>query len=300
MLFLSRAVPARRVAALLAALALCLTCSIALGEAPAEARAPLNVLLIGVDGYDASDAGRSDVMLLLRADPAGGEVRMVSFLRDLYVPISGHGKARLNAAYFYGGAALLKKTLSQCFGVTVDRTVTVNFALAAELIDQLGGVEVEVSPEELSPLNDVLAAYNLKIGLGATDGALRESGLHLLNGRQVLSYCRIRKLDSDFQRTDRQRRVLASAAAKLSDMSFFSLARLVAANLGKVQTDLSLGDVNALLPLLTAGKAPEMASAQVPFPGTCADQVIDGMQVLQPDLKRNARKLQRFLTGGAE
>lgn len=291
--FAPRAIWLRRAVAL--ALALCLAW--AAPAAHGESGKALNVLLIGVDGYDPEDGGRSDAMMLLRLDPDKGEARLASFLRDAYVTIPGHGGGRLNAAYFYGGEALLKKTLSQAFGVTVDRTVRVDFALAAELTDALGGVEVEVSPEELPRLNETLAAYNLNVGLEASDGAVAESGLQLLNGRQALSYCRIRKLDSDFKRASRQRRVLEAAIEKLSEASFLSLTRLITASLGKVKTDLTLKDVNSLLPLITGKEKPAFASAQVPFPGTCADAVIDGMEVLEVDFGANKRKLSRFLAG---
>ncbi|MEG2252665.1 MAG: LCP family protein, partial [Clostridia bacterium] len=98
---------------------------------PAMAEGTFNLLLVGTDSYQPDT-------------PETGDIRLVSFLRDLYVPIPNHGKTRLNAAYFYGGAELLTATLQNNFGVRVDRTMAVNFSLMADLIDQIGGVDVEV------------------------------------------------------------------------------------------------------------------------------------------------------------
>ena len=99
--------------------------------------APFSVLLIGVD--TAGEAGRSDVMMLASVDPEAGDIRLVSFLRDLYVSIPGHGKDRLNAAYFYGGEALLKRTLEENFGVSVDHTLTAHFPTLVSAVDLMGG-----------------------------------------------------------------------------------------------------------------------------------------------------------------
>lgn len=280
----------RRLMAIVLVLTLCFSIS------AARAASPMNVLLIGVDAYGESGEGRSDAMLLLRVDGDHKEVRMLSFLRDLYVPIPGHGKTRLNAAYFYGGEALLRKTLAKNFDVTIDRTVTVNFSMLAELIDAVGGVEIDLTEAELPYLNDVLKAYNKKSGLSSTHGLVTEAGVQLLDGKQALSYSRIRKLDSDFKRADRQQAVLKAMLAQLTTLDFFTLARLVASQLSKVRTDLSLWDINDLLPLITAGNELTLRSAQVPFTGTFSDETINGMQVLSADLSRNARKIQTFWT----
>lgn len=281
----------KRMAAFLAGLCvLCLLAGAALGEESA-----LNLLLIGTDTYEEDAAGRSDAMLLMRIEPKSKEVRLVSFLRDLYVPIPGCGSTRLNAAYYFGGEELLKTALSKNFGVSVDRTVKVNFSLLADVIDWMGGVELEVSPQELTALNDVLRSYNRKMGLGVTHGLLENSGLQRLDGKQALSYSRIRKLDSDFKRVGRQQAVLQAMGRQMKELSFFQLARLATLCLGKVRTDLTLADINRLLPLLGGEEEIRLSAACVPFEGTYTDETVNGMQVLKPDLSRNRRKLQSFL-----
>ena len=166
------------------------------------------LLLIGTDAYTLKDAGRSDTMVLVQVDTSTCEVKLVSFLRDLFVQIPEHGKTRLNAAYVYGGESLLRQTLADRFGVTADRSLAVNFSVMVDLIDQIGGVQVEVSERERKQLNSILKFYNTKNKFPQRDELLEQSGLQTLTGKQALCYSRIRKIDSDFMRTSRQRKVL--------------------------------------------------------------------------------------------
>ena len=265
-----------------------------LGTACAQMQ-PLNILLIGVDTIREETNGRSDAMILVRADPEGGEARMVSFLRDLYVAIPGVGKTRLNAAYYYGGEQLLKETLQRNFGVEIDRTVTVYFSMLAELVDQLGGVEIDVSPRELAQLNNILNDYNDSYGLSG--GQVDQAGLQRLNGKQALCYSRIRKIDSDFQRTSRQQAVIAAMLRQAQTLDRWQLFWLALQNLPRVRTDLSLGDIAQLLPLVTNAQQLELQTARVPFDGAYADETINGMMVLTPNLERNRAKLHAFLNG---
>lgn len=256
--------------------------------------APFTVLLIGVD--TAAEAGRSDVMMLASIDPEAGSIRLVSFLRDLYVTIPGHGKDRLNAAYFYGGEALLKRTLEENFGVSADHTLTAHFPTLVRAVDLMGGLEVDITEAEREQLNKILQDYNRQVGLSQNDGLLEEAGTQLLGGRQALSFCRIRKIDSDFQRTGRQQRLVQSAAERLVTLEPLPLIRLALALLSEVETDLELGDLAALAPLL-GGDALDIQGAHVPFDGTYADETIGGMMVLTPDLAANRSQLKRFLEG---
>ena len=254
--------------------------------------APFSVLLIGVD--TAGEAGRSDVMMLASVDPEAGDIRLVSFLRDLYVSIPGHGKDRLNAAYFYGGEALLKRTLEENFGVSVDHTLTAHFPTLVSAVDLMGGLEVDITEAEREQLNKILQDYNRQVGLSQNDGLLEEAGTQLLGGRQALSFCRIRKIDSDFQRIGRQQRLLQSAAERLEALEPLPLIRLALTLLSEVETDLELRDLAALAPLLGQEDL-EIRGAHVPFDGTYADETISGMMVLTPDLSANRSQLRRFL-----
>ena len=265
----------------------CMALMLLIPVALAEER--LNVLLIGVDQAQSGQNGRSDTMMLASIDPAQGSVRLVSFLRDLYVPIPGHGRSRLNAAYFYGGERLLKETLEKQFGVTIDRTVTVRFSVLEELVNQLGGIEIELEEKERVHLNRLLEEA------GLTNEVLTQAGIQRLNGRQALMYSRIRKIDDDFHRTSRQQTVIAAMLGQMAGMSRWELFRLAVSHLNKVDTDLSIGDLSRLAPLFGKLSDLKIQTAHVPFEGTFSDETVNGMMVLQANTEANRRKLEAFL-----
>lgn len=208
-----------------------------LGTSPGRRESLLQILAHRGRRLRDADRGRSDTMVLVQADPAAGSVRALSFLRDLYVAIPGCGTTRLNAAYSFGGEKLLKTTLKNNFGVEIDRTVTVSFDSLCHIVDALGGVELEVTEAEREQLNGILAAYNRGLKLNPSDGRLKQSGRVRLSGKQALSYSRIRKMDSDFQRAGRQQKVLAAMLESAKQMNFFTLARLAWTCLREVRTD---------------------------------------------------------------
>ena len=254
-----------------------------------------NLLLIGEDASANEENGRSDAMLLAQITPASGDVKLVSFLRDLYVPVPGHGNTRLNAAYFYGGEDLLRETLTECFGVRIDRTLAVDFATMAGLIDQIGGVELEVTEQEKTELNSILATHCLAEEIPVDGRLLEGSGLVTLDGLQALSYSRMRSLDSDFGRVERQQMVLVALLERLTTLDGFTLLGLAMGNMRNVKTDLSFGDLLHLVPLLSREGGLRLRSARVPFDDTCRDVQVDGMWVLECDIAANAGRLKAFL-----
>lgn len=276
----------RRISALVLAVALWL------GTAQAQTQA-MNILLIGVDAAPEGENGRSDAMLLVQADPEDGSIRMVSFLRDLYVSIPGVGQTRMNAAYTHGGEELLKKTIQQNFGVSIDRTVTVHFSMLTDLVDQLGGIEVEITEKEREQINRIIREHNAAgKGIGSE---VPMAGVQRLDGLQTLCFSRIRKIDGDFQRTARQQAVIAAMLAQASTLTPWQLIGLAIQNLPRIQTDLSFADICALLPLVRQLGEMEIATAHVPFLGAFTEETISGMMVLRPDLNRCRRELQAFL-----
>ena len=253
------------------------------------------ILLIGTDAYTLKQAGRSDTMILLQVNTRSRDIKMVSFLRDLFVKIPGHGKTRLNAAYVYGGVDLLKQTLESNFGVTVDRTLTVNFSLMVELVDRIGGVQVEVSERERKQLNSILKFYNTHNGYKERDQLLTESGVQRLTGKQALCYSRIRKIDSDFARTSRQRKVLEGVYQSVKELDGLTLAGILTETLAQVKTDMTLADAVALVPVLIKLNDVEFDELTIPIKGGYSSETISGMMVLVPNLKKNTSAIAEFL-----
>ena len=279
---------------LAAAMGLCMMMTLMPASASAAGSA-INVLLIGVDSAAKDQRGRSDTMMLVRVDPENGMIRMASFLRDLYVNVPGVGKTRLNAAYHYGGEALLKETIATNFEVSIDRTVTVGFSLLCDLVDEIGGIEVEITEKEVPHFNDTVRDYNADYGL--TGGAVKEAGIHRLDGKQALCFSRMRKLDNDFKRTSRQQMVISALLTRMSQMSRWELLRIALKNLNRVETDLTFGEVASLAPMLAKLSEMDIQAAHVPFEGAYSDETVNGMMVLVPNLTVCRSKLVDFLKG---
>ena len=159
----------------------------------------INILLIGQDRREDETRARSDSMILCTFHKSEKKLTMTSFLRDTYVKIPGYGQNRINVAYAAGGMPLLNKTLENNFGVHIDGNVEVDFHQFADIVDLLGGVEVDLRNDEAQWVN-------------RETGSSLSEGTNLLNGQQALAYARIRKLDADgdFSRTNRQRKVITA------------------------------------------------------------------------------------------
>lgn len=255
------------------------------------------ILLIGTDTYTVKGRGRSDVIMLAQLDPKAKTVKLVSFLRDMYVKIPGKGSTRINAAYAYGGPELLLKTLKANFGIEPDAYVSVNFSRMANLIDAIGGVEVEVSSRELTQLNGILQYYNRQMGKNQNSGLVKKAGRQTLTGKQALSFSRIRKIDSDFARTDRQRTVVEAAFHKVMQLSWDEIGELVLDNMDNVVTNISAADAIRLIPTALTAKEATFETLQIPAKGAYASKMISGMAVLVPSLTKNLDALNDFLYG---
>ena len=246
----------------------------------------VNILLIGEDRRENESVARSDSMILCTFNKTSGTLTLTSFLRDLYVPIPGRGSDRINAAYAYGGAPLLKKTLVENFGVTIDGAVEVDFSQFAEVIDALGGVEITLRADETEVVN-------------METGSALEAGTHILSGSQALAYARIRSLDSDgdFSRTNRQRTLLSALINSYKTAGFSTIVGLLQNILPMISTDMTESRLlllaMELFPLISDLK---VSSQSIPAPGTYADKTINGMAVLVADMDA-ARQLLRETTG---
>ncbi len=149
---------------------------------------------------DASERGRSDSIIILSIDYVHNKLKLSSVMRDTYVYVEGHGNTKINHAYAYGGPVLAIKTLNSNFDLNIKDFVAVDFEGFKKIIDILGGVEIEIKDYEL-PTMETVGIY--------------EAGIYNLNGEQALAYSRIRKQGSgDYERTDRQRRVLEALFRK--------------------------------------------------------------------------------------
>ena len=232
-----------------------------------------NILLIGAD-KEKGGASRSDSMMIASINSKTGKVTIVSILRDTHVEVPGHRESKINAAHTWGGPNLLIQTIEQNFGIKIDDYATLNFDMFEALVDGIGGVEVEVSEGEASHMNSYF-----KLGSSGKADKVEAGESVYLNGYQALCYARIRKLDSDFQRTERQQKIIGAIINKVKgDLNPAGIPKLMdtAKSVAPyIETTLSEGDVLSLLMSMTSCVAKSggdissiMVSAQLPFEGT--------------------------------
>ena len=258
-----------------------------------------NILLIGNDSRNADEGGRSDAMILVSISSRTNSIHLTSLLRDIYVDIPGHEGNRLNAAYAYGGPELLMETLEENFDIEVNRYMLVNFQAFANLVDAVGGVNLELSNEEVQYVNGYLVEYNQlegrPEGTDYLDSSL--SGTIHLNGPQALAYCRNRYIGSDFARTERQRKVVAAAVKNAPLALVANGSELIEGVMSNITTNLTKTELSGLMMQAPMMITYDMVSGSIPLDGTYSNANIRGMAVLEVDFEANKQYIREEIYG---
>lgn len=255
---------------------------------------PFNVLLLGVDVLN-DGAQRSDTMMIASID--GKTLRLTSIQRDMIAEIDGHGKNRINAAYAFGGPELAMRTVNEALDLNIMRYVVVDFTVLVKLVDALGGVEVNVSEAEMNHINqNVWKSRKVFAPLGYKAEELTEYGENItLNGLRALGYARIRKLDSDFMRTSRQRAVIRAMLKKLRSKLWNPAVVIdfVSVGLSGMETNLSP------IELISLGEkalfSSESDQLRLPVDGSFSD---NGSSLTVTDRNANITRFREFVYGG--
>lgn len=264
-----------------------------------ENKKVFNILLIGCDAREEGGRGRSDSIILISINKESEQLIATSIMRDIYVEIPGHGNNRINAAYAYGGADLLVETVEKNFKIQIDRYASVDFFVFMDIVDQMGGVDLEISDEEFLVANAYINELNVLLDEPYGTDWLPGGGPHHLNGKQALGYSRIRYVgDADFERTKRQRTVLEQIFNKVKDYNLIELNSLLNIILPEITTDLTEGEAITLALSMNAYKKYDLKQYRLPYDGTWRDMRIKGMSVLGIDFETNIQNLKRDLYAG--
>lgn len=246
-----------------------------------------NILFIGSDARSEIAGMRSDTMILFSIDTKNKKIKLTSFLRDSYVCIPSTGNYRkLNAACSSGGAQLVIDTIEYNFKTKIDSYVLVDFEVFTKFIDLLGGLDVpDVSAAEAKYLRDKVKIVYAK------------EGDNHFSGAATLWYCRIRYLDNDFKRTERQRKVISAIINQVSHTSPTKLFSIVEEIMPMITTDISR---NELLSLAMGAAFKylryDIVQHQIPADGTWSNAKVYGVgDVLKMDIDENAKLLEEFL-----
>ena len=219
-----------------------------------------NVLLIGVDARDLDEPCRSDSMIIATLDNNNKKVKLTSLFRDTLVDIPGHGEAKLNAAYMLGGPELLMKTVKETYNVSIDKYIIINFWGFETIVDYIGGIEVDVKDYQLEELNKYIGEST-----GGNDCPVEKTGIQTLNGKQALSYARIRyNVGDEYERTDRQREVIFKVIEKLQNTKPSKYLGIMNTMLEYIKTNID--PLEALNMAYTIYKLPSLDVEQLQIP----------------------------------
>jgi polyisoprenyl-teichoic acid--peptidoglycan teichoic acid transferase len=262
--------------------------NLAVGKTPIYNQDPIdpnvvNILVLGLDTRTPGGNGRSDMNMIVSIDHKNKTIKLVSILRDTLVPIEGHDWNRLNSAYAFGGPGLTVNTINDAYKMDIQRYIKIDFFAIKDIIDAVGGVDIIVKQSEI----DYLHTYGYKVSNGA--------GVKHMDGSLALEYARIRKIDGDFQRTQRQRNVLTAALAKVRAMGVVQAIDLMTALLPQVKTNIDTNGAIDLAKEVIAMKGKEMKQMSLPVLNGFTDKKYKGMSILSVDFDKNSQALRDFL-----
>ncbi|MDO5015096.1 MAG: LCP family protein [Clostridia bacterium] len=247
-----------------------------------------NILLLGADNYTKQSSGRTDTMMLVSVNEKTKEIKLVSFLRDTYLTIPGHEKTRLNHAYMYGKAPLVINTIEYNYNIDIDNYVLVDFDVFKKVVDTIGGVDVPITQKEANALNSQFRA----------DGPFYAGDSVHLDGKKALAFSRIRYLDSDFKRTNRQRLVVNAVINKAKNIDdknkIVEMAKVI---MPMVETDMTPVQISRLAFVMRKDFNFNVDSIGIPAENAYESKTINGMAVLVPDLEKNKQILKDTLYG---
>ena len=236
----------------------------------------VNILLIGSDMRipNTDDIGRGDVTMLCSLNKKTGAVKLASFERGTGVPWEGHEWLMLTSFYRFNGPAATTKVLGECFQIDFDAYAHVDFDSFREIIDTIGGVDVELTAGEADKLG------------------LPYGGMNHLNGKQALAFCRLRSIDSNWERTGRQRRTIQAVLTKAKTLSLTDLNDLADSVLSMIDTDLDNETIIGLM--MSLGKFAGKTADQLMVPDR--DHILPGgMGYNKADFDYEAERIRVFL-----
>lgn len=243
----------------------------------------INILLIGQDRRPGEGRARSDSMIIATINKQDNSIKFTSLMRDMYVQIPGFSDNKINAAYALGGMELLDDTIEKNFLVHIDGNIEVDFEEFTKIIDKIGGVDIEINKEEAEYLNKYMKS-NFTAGTCS------------LTGDIALEYSRIRYIgNGDYERTERQRKVLLAAFEKIKNSKLPTLLELADEIFPLITTDLSNAKIIGYVSEIMSMGISNIETYRIPADGEFTSARIREMSVLVPDLSANRALLKEYI-----
>lgn len=261
----------------------------------AEMRGYRNIAVFGVDSRDSSvgRGNRSDVIIICSIDQSNGEIKLVSVYRDTYLDVGKNSFQKATHAYSYGGPARAVKMLNDSLDLNITDYITFNWKAVATAVNILGGVDIDITPAEFKYINSYITETVKGTGIGSVQ--LKAPGMQHLDGVQAVAYARLRYMDTDYQRTERQRKVVELAFEKAKKADPKTLNDLLGNVLSMVATNLTWQD--GLDVINDIGKYKLVDTQGFPFDKDDMTKGTKGFIVVPIDLESNVVKLHSYLFG---
>ncbi|BBF45162.1 cell envelope-related function transcriptional attenuator common domain [Lachnospiraceae bacterium KM106-2] len=254
-----------------------------------------NFVLFGVDSRqnELDKNTRSDSIIIASINKSTKEVKLASIYRDTYVPIGDSGYAKINAAYAKGGPELAISTINKVWDLNITDFVTANFNAVTSIVNDLGGVEIDIQSDELKEINRYINDVN-KINKTSSPH-LTHAGKQTLDGTQATAYSRVRyTAGNDFRRTERQRNVIYGILNKAKSSSLSTILSVSDKILPQVYTSLSTTDIIGLAKDVFSYKIADDSG----FPVDKKTGTVNRASIVLPTtLSSNVTKLHKFLFG---
>ena len=257
-----------------------------------------NILLIGQDRRTGDKAEmRSDAMIICSINKKTKNIGLTSLMRDMYLPIPGYGYGMLNSTYLIGGFDLLNETIEKNFGIPIHGNVEVDFDRFLGLMDILGSLDLNLTEEEATFLNNMQGTNWAKASHAQFAGDGLTTGVNSLNSKQVLLYCRMRyNVGGDWGRTDRQRKVIMASFDKLKNSGAKSILTFVHQAMPLLTTNMSNTSIIKLAYAVTSYRMSTEKSHRLPYEGSYTQEVREEtLHVLIPDIRANRAAIQDYI-----
>ena len=254
------------------------------------------VALFGVDSRDNSlgKGNNTDVIIIANVNQANGEIKLVSIFRDTYLNLDDDGTYnKINQAYARGGPKQAIKALNKNLDIQIDDYATFNWKAVADSINILGGVDIELSKAEFYYINAYITETVEATGVASQH--LKSAGMNHLDGVQAVAYARLRKMDTDFARTERQREIIQQCFVKLRQANFSVINNVMEVVFEQILSSVTLNDIIPAAKNLT--KYTIVDTMGFPAARSDANMGKKGDCVIPQTLESNVIELHRFLFG---
>ena len=217
-----------------------------------------NIAILGIDSREDtySLGNRSDCIIIASINNKTKEVKLVSVYRDTYLELTGRNLDKVTHAYSYGGPTLTLSTLNTNLDLDITEFVTANFDAVKEIVNDIGGIDITVTDAEATSIPGITSA-----------------GTYTLNGEQALAYARIRKIDTDYKRTERMRTVISASLEKVKKMSATELNTAADKVLPRLYTNIDSNEIMSLIPTVASYKITESKG----WPQAVEGKIINGV-----------------------